>query len=457
MSFDAFFPADLARTALHERALPDGAVLRYPVLAAPDVLTTCHRLRAVTEQLRSRPVREIVRAIDAAAALLRSGDLHDQALEWIPRTTGYSPAMAAQVVQRMSEDWSEEALWSLLHAELGSPETLDGFVVDAHTQRNVTAIGPTLSAHIFSGNVPGVAVTSLVRALLVKSPSFGKTAAEEPILPVLFARALQQVDPALAEAVAIAYWPGGTVEVEETLFREAEAIVVYGGEQTVESVRRFVGTAHKLIVHGPRFSLGLVGAKAGQSTARDVARAVALFDQQGCVSPHVVYVISDDGRAALTFARRVADELEAVSAELPRGQLSTEEVLQVREVRAQAEFGAIAGKGIELFAARDLSHTVIFDADPTFQPSCLNRVLYVKPIAQANDVIGLVAPFRQFLQSVAIAGLDENETADLALQLGRIGASRITSFAALPWPSPAWHHDGNGPLRELLRWVDLEG
>jgi hypothetical protein len=26
----------------------------------------------------------------------------------------------------------------------------------------------------------------------------------------------------------------------------------------------------------------------------------------------------------------------------------------------------------------------------------------------------------------------------------------------MPWPPPEWHHDGASPLRELVRWVDLE-
>jgi hypothetical protein len=54
-----------------------------------------------------------------------------------------------------------------------------------------------------------------------------------------------------------------------------------------------------------------------------------------------------------------------------------------------------------------------------------------------------------------VAGAGERLQA-LARALGAAGATRITTFAAAPWPPPEWHHDGRGPLVELLRWTDLE-
>ena len=49
------------------------------------------------------------------------------------------------------------------------------------------------------------------------------------------------------------------------------------------------------------------------------------------------------------------------------------------------------------------------------------------------------------------------EVAKRQMALGAVGASRVAPFAAVPFPRPWWHHDGGGPLRDLVRWVDLEG
>lgn len=457
--FDAFFPADLARGRLVERSYPDGGCLRYPELSAEQTIECCVRLRGAGERLRSRPVQHIVHALDRAAARLGdpASDQHRLALEWIPRTTGYSPEMAALVLRNMCDDWRAPALDRLLRAELGTPDCLDGFVAGKDAQRRVFALGPELTAHIFAGNVPGVAVTSLVRALLLKSPSFGKTAADEPVLPVLFANALASVDPELAAAIHVTYWPGGSGTLEATLLSRAEAVVVYGGDDAVRSIQQHMAPGQRLVVHGPRLSLGIVGPAAIlEKTARDVARAVAVFDQQGCVSPHAVYVISPTPDAAPAFAQLVAARFREIAAELPRGRLTPGEAAAIQDARAHAEFRAIDGHRVQVMAGADLSYTVIYDADPAFQRSCLNRVLFVKPAESISQVMALLSPHRRFLQSVALEGFAGNDAADLARRLGSGGATRITSFAALPWPPAEWHHDGNGPLCELIRWVDWE-
>ena len=53
---------------------------------------------------------------------------------------------------------------------------LDEFRPSGRGGGRQAAFGPRLAAHVFSGNVPGVAVTSLVRSLLVKAATLGKTA-----------------------------------------------------------------------------------------------------------------------------------------------------------------------------------------------------------------------------------------------------------------------------------------
>jgi hypothetical protein len=56
---------------------------------------------------------------------------------------------------------------------------------------------------------------------------------------------------------------------------------------------------------------------------------------------------------------------------------------------------------------------------------------------------------------VAIAA-DTATIAALAQRFAAAGATRITTFERMPWPPMDGHHDGRGPLSELVRWVDLE-
>jgi hypothetical protein len=156
----------------------------------------------------------------------------------------------------------------------------------------------------------------------------------------------------------------------------------------------------------------------------------------------------------MRFADALHQRLDVIETSLPRGSLTTADAVALQDARARAEFAHISGRQIEMLEGR--THTVVIDADESFQPSCLNRFVYVKPVRDLRDVIPQLRPVRDYLQSVALCGVAEKQAAELAIELGRLGVSRITSFAQLPWPPIDWHHDGSRPLGELLRWVDWE-
>jgi hypothetical protein len=346
----------------------------------------------------------------------------------------------------------------LLEAELGDPAALDGFV-HAGPGRRTHALGPALAFHVFAGNVPGVAVTSLVRSLLVKTPTLAKLASGEPVLPVLFADAVAAVDPDMGDAIALTYWPGGTDDAEARAMAQADVVVVYGGDEAEAAFRHRVRPGQRLVTHGPRFSVGLIDSaslEAGaDGLAREVARAVAVFDQQGCVSPHAVW-IEDPGRGRVdAFADLVAQAMDAMETELPRGELDAAEASRIHQERGAAELRGHAGSGARVLTGQGTRWTAVIDPEPGFRPSCLNRFLYLRPVDRLEDALDALAPHRRYLQSVALAVTDARRH-DLSHRLARLGATRITTFARLPWPPPAWHHDGAGPLRELVRWVDME-
>lgn len=451
MNFDGFhLPGlDIAQIGAWGTLERPGIRVRWPMLAPGHLESVWRHLSSQRERvLLSTPVAEIVSAIDAAVALME----RDQpaTVELLSSFTGYSPEIVAQTLTHMFRDWRADSLHALLQSEFRDPHALDGAVPDpALPGRRIAAYGDPRALHIFSGNVPGVAVTSLIRSLLVKSATLGKTASGEPILPVLFARALHDVSPSLAECLAVTYWPGASPQLDEAAIRAADVVVIYGGDEAVASYKR-AAAGKRVVVHGPRLSFGVVGGDLDPSVARDVAHAVAAYDQQGCVSPHLVYVIGDPG-AASRFARAVGEELQKLAADLPRAALSAGEAVAIRNARTAAEFA----EDTELIGSEQDGFAVIVEKDPSFRLSCLNRTLYVKAVATIPQVLAQL-PAAEHLQSAALAGFNESEKAGLARSLGLAGVSRITSFAKLPWPPMHWHHDGGTPLGELVRWQDIE-
>ena len=436
-------------------------VLRYPVLTARQVHTLAAALRAArVRTLAERPVRDVIRSIDAATRLLVDpGGLRSLALTLLPRVTRMSEPMVALILDRMAGDWRADALERLIAIELGSAAALDGFESQSLAGRAARALGPRLALNVFAGNVPGVAVTAIVRCLLVKAAVIGKTAADDPVLPVLFARALNQVDPALAACVATTYWPGGSGEAEDAAIEEADTIVVYGGGETVRSIRERAGGGTRIIEHGPRMSLGFVArevlrAETAPALARDIARAAATFDQHGCVSLHGAFVERGGEVAPRQLASMVFEELRDLHETLPAGRLLPGEAAALQAERGRTEFEDMAHDGV-LFATPDTRATVAYSERPHATPSCLDRFVRVSAVDELASAIEALIPFYDVLQTAGLAA-PPDRTRHLASALGGAGFTRVTGFQAMPWPPAHWHHDGGSPLLELVRWVDLE-
>lgn len=424
-------------------------------------------LEARERHLATRPLDEIVEAIDRVAERLLdpADELRRTAEAALPIVTGSSAGMIRHILDRMAADWRRPRLEALLASEFPDRSVLDRWVdrpAGPDEATRVMAVGPRLSTHFFSGNIPGIAVTSLIRALLVRSAALGKTAVGEPVLPALFAGAVAEVDPGIGRCLAITYWPGGDEPLERSALQAADAVIVYGGDEAISSVRARTPATARFLGYGHKLSFGVVAreALAGDAAAglaADAALQVATFDQHGCVSPHLFYVERGGAVTPEGWAELLAESLSRLATELPRGALSPGESAAIRQLRGAAEFAQISGSGVKLHASdAGTGWTVIFDPDPAFEASCLNRVVRVMPVDDLADVAAQVDRLRAFLQTVGLAGPRER-TEPLATRLAIGGATRIAPIGRMAWPEPTWHHDGRPPLRDLMRWCDWDG
>lgn len=453
---------------------------------AADVARVAGHLRGRAAGLRARATVEIAGALGRVGArfLDEADPLRRRALERLPEAAHLSPEMARAVLQGMARDWTEERLLGLVAAELGGPDRLDKLVREGPAPgpgvRSLMAVGPALCVQIVSGSVPGVGVNALVRSLLVKAPTLLKPGRGDALLPTLFAEALRDEDEALADALAVVYWPGGSTELEEAALAGAEVAVVYGSDETVASLRAMAPPTTRVVAYHHRIGVGVVGRGAldrtrpeasprpdrttapdegvdrATASASDVARAVALFEQRGCVCPQLVFVEEGGEVGPADFARLLAEALGALEEELPSPAASVEEAAALQQLRGTAEMQAASG-GVEVHhGGARASWTVVFEPEPVAGPAAGSaRTVRVRPIDDVARLAEALEPLGSHLQSVGYAGLGARAES-LAEALGRTGASRVTPFRALPFPPPWWLHDGRGPLRDLVRWVELE-
>lgn len=467
-------PAGGITWALPGEAVPGGVVgaveggafpLSWLRLDPPQVASLAAGLRAAREEvLLGLETADLVALLGRVGErFLHPGDpLREGALVGLPRWSGISPGMARAIVDGMARDWTPHRLMTLVEADLRNPDALRRFVPGRRPGSRERALGDPLLVQVVSGSVPGVSATALLRGLLVRSATVVKPGRGDLLLPLLLAAGIREEHPGVARALMIHYWPGGggaSGEVQQAWLSEADRAVVYGGPDAVEAVRRGVGDGVPVVVYPHRLSLAMVGREragpGGSALLRSAARAVALFDGRGCVSPQVVFVEEGGAWSPEEWAARLAEALEALGAELPPGDLSAGEAAAIQQMRGSAEMRQAAGLGDRLWRGEGTAWTVILDRGSGLRGSCPGRVVRVVGVEALDAVPRMLAPVGPLLQTAALeVGEERRET--LAEGLARVGVSRITTLGAMPWPAPWWHHDGLPPLGALVRWSDLE-
>src|SRR5690606_37592082 len=121
------------------------------------------------------------------------------------------------------------------------------------------------------------------------------------------------------------------------------------------ALRARLGASVPLVAYHHRISVALVGrealsAAALPKAARDAARAVALLDQRGCVSPHALFVEEDGDASPAEFAAALAGALERLDRELPPGPIDAATASAVHQLRGAAELRAAAGEAVVVHA-----------------------------------------------------------------------------------------------------------
>lgn len=408
--------------------------------------------RSVAERLRTLG-RAGVRFLDPA------DPLRLEAEERVPQESGLHADGVRTLIDGMARDWTAERLEAALVADFEEPAVLDGFR-PGRPSGLVRAVPPRLLVQIGSGNVAGTGATALVRGLLVGAPTLLKPGTGDQALAELLARAIVEEEPDFEAAFAVEHWRGGDKgRFEERALARAERVVVYGSWRTVRSIRERVPPWVPVVAYGHRIGFGIVARECmrrpeATRIATSVARAVAAFEQRGCVSPHAVWIEEGGEVGPGEWAGLLAEELETFAEQTPPPKdPDTAEVM--RQLHDASEMNQAAGNAHRVYGGPGEGWMVLFEPEPGFEPSCLGRTIRVHPMPHPEAFGPVLAPLRRFLQSAALDAPAERREA-LGDVLARCGVTRITDFANLPWPPAWWRHDGDGPLRALVRWVAIE-
>ncbi len=304
---------------------------------------------------------------------------------------------------------------------------------------------------ILAGRIPALATGAAFRALAAGVPAVLKPSSAEPVFCELLVRSAQRHSDLLGRAVRVVTDPA-TLPV---LVREAPACLAYGRDDTVARIRK-VREGRPTWCGGHRESLAVVFREAASSgseaalLAARLARDCAIYDQSGCLSPHVVLYEEGGAVEPERFAEFLVGALQALDRRWPPASLDQHEAATLRLFLDESRLLATRAGGVVRPERGPPRPAVVLVPGGTYRPAPGGRVLQVLTFRGRPDLGRLVPSLAGRLQGLAFAGprarLDEALSASPSCRV-----PYVCRLGRLQRPPPDWRENGWDLTRELVR------
>jgi hypothetical protein len=400
--------------------------------------------------LARTPVRRIVRAIGDAAARWADADFPPrvQLLDRIVERTGYTTPVVEYALDTLFSSLATDAIEAVIAGELGSTAALDAFTPRAG--RPDAQARPVGSVCIISSRTTiGVAIVPAVFALAAKCDVLVKDR-EDALVSAFFATLAQELD-AFAEAARARAWESEHDAVDLAGF---DAVVAFGNDATLERIASGLTARTRFIPFGARASIGYVTREAladeaaAARIARDAARDLVLYETEGCLSLHALFIEEGGAIGPATFAALLARAVERAAVEFPPGRRDARAAAQLAAARNLAAFRAAAGTG-RVFSDAQASFLAVLDPPRSDPPPFLPRAIALHAVDTPGDALAYVREHAIPLEAAALAEPREDA---LAAMLAA-GAHRIAAFGELQRPPLGGNHGGRPRIAEFVTWT----
>ena len=420
----------------------------------------------------------------ADESIRKLGDLLKQNLSWIrmqpldaligliSQTAEKWKALSAAVSDTQSQglkflaDWcSPEHLVQIANEGLrGNRLCMDSFIPVAESGiGSIKATSRGLVCHWLAGNVQVLGMFVLVQSILTKNVnllriSLRDNGAFQSLLQafsgeVFITRGGYTVrGDDLLKTIALVYYDHRDHKAGKAMSEISDARIAWGGKEAVTTVASYpAGFGCEDIIMGPKLSFSVISreALADERKARKLARRVAVdasvFDQTGCASTHNVFVESNGGVSPERFSELLAEAMEKLSRQMPKGNMTPEEFAAIHSVRGVYDF-----KG-KVFGDEDSVWTVLYNKAKELNKPVYSRVVFVHPVDDMNDTVIFVD---DNIQTIGLAAEGERAKRYAALAADRGAARFPVCGKMLNFESP-W--DGIYIMDRLVRWNTLGG
>ncbi|MBV8601348.1 MAG: hypothetical protein JO359_07270 [Candidatus Eremiobacteraeota bacterium] len=393
----------------------------------------------------------LVRAVTDAAGRWADADFPPRVriTGAIASRTGYSTPVVEYALDRLFVPLDAATLESVLAEELGGLEALEGFVPRAGGIR-ARAYPVGRVAIVSSETTIGVALAPAVFALCAGCSVLVKDR-EDALIGAFFATLAEEY-PELRAVARAEHWTGGDASPSDQALRFADAVVAFGRDATLAEIRGLLRPGARFVGYGHRATIGYLarGSLDDEASARRAARGAArdlvLYDGEGCMSLHALFVERGATIDAERFAATLIEEVETAAVEFPIVRIDPRISPYLAGVAFRSALGA---GGPRVFRTSGGDATLVVDPPHRHAPPFLPRVLPIYTVEGPSECEEYVRSHGLPLEAFGTGDVD-----DAMRALGAaLGAVRIARFGELQAPSPSLPHGGRARVSDFVRWV----
>jgi len=399
-----------------------------------------------------KPVRSIVGAIAGAAARWRDPRFppRERARDAVSARTSYSPSHVEYALDSLFAALRSDSIEAIIADELGCLDVLDGFT-NRPGRGRVRALPIGRVCIVSSRTTIGVAIVPAIFALCAKCRVYVKDR-EDALAAAFFATVAQELGE-LSDCIEAQAWDGKKDAVKLTGF---DAVVAFGSDSALAEIAGRLPFPARLIAYGSKASAGYMTREAldGETTAlamaRRAARDLVLYESEGCLSLHALFVERGGAVSPARFGELLAAAIAETAVELPIGPRGAARLARLAEARDLATFRAAGDHGV--YAGADAGFLVVVDPPLEEPPLFLSRAIAVRSVDRPDEAAAYLQRHRITLEALAV----ERHRADVVEMATQTGAARIARFGTLQNPPLAGFHGARPRIAEFVRWISDE-
>jgi len=405
-------------------------------------------LRLKSDYLQSLSIESILNYFDSLAVYW----LTDKKGEFLKNFSHLGVSFLINFIKRGN---LEQILKESLH---GNIHFLDNFISVETLNKQIMAHPRGVITHWLAGNVPVLGMISLIQGIVTKNANIIKLPRENGLVLPLMASQIASFKfnfnntiikgSDLLDSCMFIYCDKDDRKGQESLSLNSDIRVAWGGKEAVETVMslpRKYGTDD--VIFGPKYSFAVIGRNSfDKDQLEDITYKLAMdasvFEQQGCNSPHTVFVENGGEVSPLDFAETLAISMDEILKRIPKNPVSADEAFTIVNIRSEYSF---IGK---VFSSKGTEWTVLFSDEVGMAKACYSRTVFVRPVNDVNDLFQYIKKNEH--QTLGLS-IDKKRNLKFIKEATRRGIERITELGKMSVYDYPW--DGTFPMERLIRWV----